>query len=220
MYTVTHRGLSAVVSNYPANAAIPADPTHCLAHERVIATVMARFTILPCEFGTVAPSEQAVLKLLSRERPRIQSALRRVHGKVEVVVKAYWRSLQTAAQAVVKEHPAIAHYRAQIAAQPSERSYKDRMHIGEMIAAALNEKRRKEAASLLRAFQRVAVATNQKAALGDTMVLNAAFLVRKADVPKFERALQTLGKQHEGHLDFKYLGPLPPYSFTSMVLRG
>jgi hypothetical protein len=88
-----------------------------------------------------------------------------------------------------------------------------------MVATALDEKRKREASGLVRALKQVAVDVSQGATLGDTMVFNAAFLVRKAGFPKFERALQTLGKRQNGRLDFKYAGPLPPYSFTGMVME-
>jgi hypothetical protein len=219
VYTVHQRDLAACVSDYPAQAAIRADAEHCLAHERVLGAIMKRFTILPFEFGTVAPSEAAVVKLLSRHRNSIKLALRRLHGRAEVVVKAFWKSFEAAAQEVVKEHAAIAHYRQEIASKPPEGTYQDRIRIGEMVAAALDEKRKRDAAELMRALKRSAVNATSGATVGDMMVLNAAFLIRKADFPGFERTLKTLGKRLDGRLDFKYSGPLPPYSFTGMNLQ-
>jgi hypothetical protein len=157
--------------------------------------------------------------LLSRYRTRIKLALRRIHGKVEVAVKAFWKSLEMAAQEVAKEHAAIAHYRREIAARSPEGTYEDRIRIGEMVAVALDEKRKRESAGLMRALRRMAAEATQGATMGDTMVLNAAFLVRKADFSRFEKNLQTLGKRYEGRMDFKYAGPLPPYSFTGMSLQ-
>ncbi len=219
VYTVHQRDLGACVSNHPADITIKADAEHCLAHERVLETIMQRFTILPFEFGTVAPTEADVVKLLSRYRNRIKLTLRRLHGRVEVGVKAFWKSFEMAAQEVVKEHASIAHYRREIAAKPPEGTYQDRIRIGQMVATALDEKRKREASGLVRALKQVAVDVSQGATLGDTMVFNAAFLIRKADFPKFERALQTLGKRQNGRLDFKYAGPLPPCSFTGMVME-
>ena len=217
--TVYHRDLGACVSNYPADLPIKADTEHCLAHERVLEAIMKRFTILPFEFGTVAPTEQDVVKLLSRHRNSIKLALRRLHGRAEVVVKAFWKSFEMAAQEVAEEHAAIAHYRKEIAAKPPEGTYQDRIRIGQMVATALDEKRKREASGLVRALKQVAVDVSQGATLGDTMVFNAAFLIRKTDFPKFERALQSFGKRQNGRLDFKYAGPLPPYSFTGINLQ-
>jgi hypothetical protein len=219
VYTIHHRDLGACASNYPADIAIKADTEHCLAHERVLETIMQRFTILPFEFGTVAPTEADVVKLLSRHRNSVKLALRRLHGRVEVGVKAFWKSLQAAALEVAKEHAAIVHYRREIASKPPEGTYEDRIRIGEMVAAALGEKRKQEAADLMRTLKRVAFRGIQGATIGDTMVLNAAFLIRKADFPRFEQTLKALGKRLDGRLDFKYMGPLPPYSFTGMSLQ-
>lgn len=219
VYTIHHRDLGVCASNYTADLPIKADAEHCLAHERVLETIMQRFTILPFEFGTVAPTEADVVKLLSRYRNRIKLTLRRLHGRVEVGVKAFWKSLEMAAQEVAKEHASIAHYRREIAAKPLEGTYEDRIRIGEMVAVALDEKRKREAAELMRALKRSAVDATPGATIGETMVLNAVFLIRKADFPGFERTLKTLGKRLDGRLDFKYMGPLPPYSFTGMNLQ-
>ncbi|MBI1953446.1 MAG: GvpL/GvpF family gas vesicle protein [Candidatus Omnitrophica bacterium] len=219
VYTIHHRDLGACVSGYPPQREIRADAEHCLAHERVLEAIMQRFTILPFEFGTVAPTEAEVVKLLSRHRNGIKLALRRLHGRVEVGVKAFWKSLQAAALEVAKEHTAIARYRREIASKPPEETYQDRIQLGEMVAVALGEKRKREANSLAGTLKRVAADVSQGATVGDTMVLNAAFLIRKADFPRFEQTLKALGKRLDGRLDFKYSGPLPPYSFTGLSLR-
>lgn len=219
VYTIHHRDLGACASNYPADVPIKADTEHCLAHERVLETVMQRFTVIPFEFGTVAPTEADVVKLLSRHRNSIKLAFRRLHGRVEVGVKAFWKTLQAAALEVAKEHAAIAHYRREIASKPPEGTYQDRIQLGEMVAAALDEKRKREANNLVVALKRVAVNVSQGATIGDTMVLNAAFLIRRADFPRFEQTLKALGERLDGRLDFKYSGPLPPYSFTGLNLQ-
>ncbi len=219
IYTVHHRDVAACVSHYPADVQIKADTEHCLAHERVLEMIMQRFTVLPIEFGTVAPSEADVVRLLLRHRNRIKLALRRLHGRVEVGVKAFWKSLEAAAQEIVKEHAAIAHYRREIAAKPPEGTYQDRIQLGEMVAAALDEKRKREVQELMKVLKRAAVEASLGSTIGDTMVLNAAFLIRKSDFSKFERTLKSLGERHNGRLDFKYSGPLPPYSFTGMNLQ-
>lgn len=219
VYTAHYRDLAACVSNYPADSQIKADTEHCLAHERVLEMIMRRFTVLPIEFGTVAPSETDVVRLLLRHRNRVKLALRRLHGRVEVGVKAFWKSLEAAAREVVKEHAAIAHYRREIATKPLEGTYQDRIRLGEMVASALDEKRKREADNLMRALKRAAVDVSHGATFGDTMVFHASFLIRKGDFSKFEQALENLGKQHNGRLDFKYSGPLPPYSFTEMNLQ-
>lgn len=219
VYTVHNRDLAACISNYPADVQIKADTEHCLAHERVLEAIMQRFTVLPIEFGTVAPTEADVVRLLLCHRNRIKLALRRLHGRVEVGVKAFWKSLEVASQEIVKEHTAIAHYRREIAAKPLEGTYHDRIRIGEMVAGALDEKRKREANSLMGILKRAAVDVSQSATFGDTMVFHASFLIRKSDFSKFERTLKSLGERHNGRMDFKYSGPLPPYSFTGMNLQ-
>jgi len=223
VYTIHHRqhqDLRACVSNYPTQAEIKADAERLLAHERVLETIMKRFTILPFQCGVIAPSEQEVLRLLSRHRGRIKLALRSLRERVEVTVRAHWKSLHSAAQEVVREHAAIARYRQEIAARPPEETHRDRNRIGMMVAAALDAKRTEEASRLMGYLRRIAVDVTYRPTVGDTMVLNASFLIRKADYPRIERALESLGQRNRERLDFSYSGPLPPHSFVNMVLEG
>ena len=217
--TENFRDLAVCVSNYPAQAEVKADVGHCLAHERALETIMQGFTVIPFEFGTVAPSVADIERMLLRHRNRIKLILKKLHGRVEVGVKVFWKSFEMAAQEVVKEHTAIAHYQKEIAAKPAEGTYKDRIRIGEMVAMALDEKRKKEASGLMKVLKNVSVEVNQGATGGDTLVFNASFLIRKIDYVKFENTLQMLGRRSKGRLDFKYTGPLPPYSFAGMVLE-
>lgn len=220
VYTLNHRGLACCVSGYPSDQIIPASSENCLAHERVLQTLMERFTILPFEFGTVAASGEGVMKLLSSNSVKLKLALRRLHGKIEVNVKAFWPDLTQVCQGVTKDHPLIAKYKEEIASRPLELTYKDRIVIGEMVASVLNELRKKEGKSILTALRKVSEGGDEEMLYGETMVVNANFLVKKKEFTRFEDALNQLGKRYEGRINFKYTGPLPCYHFTKVSLEG
>jgi hypothetical protein len=50
-------------------------------------------------------------------------------------------------------------------------------------------------------------------------VLNAAFLVAHASLPKFEAALNALSQTHGETLRFRCIGPTPPANFIELVVR-
>ncbi len=58
--------------------------------------------------------------------------------------------------------------------------------------------------------------------IGDNMIFNGAFLVRKENLKRFETALNRIGQRLNGRIDFRYAAPLPPYNFTDLklFLRG
>jgi hypothetical protein len=220
VYTLNHRGLACCVSDYPSDQMIPATRENCLAHERVLEEIMKGFTLLPFEFGTVSPSQEGVVALLSKNSVRIKLALRRLHGKVEVSVKAFWPDLTQVCQGVARDHPVIAKYKEEIASKPLEMTYKDRIVIGEMVASALNELRKKEGKAILTALRKVSEDEDEEMLYAETMVMKASFLVKKKEFTRFEAAINQLGKQYDGRINFKYAGPLPPYHFTKVSLEG
>jgi hypothetical protein len=50
----------------------------------------------------------------------------------------------------------------------------------------------------------------------DDVVLNVAFLVDQAQLSHFDSCLERLGAEFENRLSFRYVGPLPPYSFATV----
>ena len=50
--------------------------------------------------------------------------------------------------------------------------------------------------------------------LSDMMLLNAAFLVDKAQEQAFDARVHALGEARSGRQIFQYVGPLPPYNFV------
>jgi len=55
--------------------------------------------------------------------------------------------------------------------------------------------------------------------MDDKMILNCAFLVEKDKEPDFDARLKDLDKEYEQKVNFKCVGPLPPYSFATCQLK-
>src|ERR1017187_7198688 len=86
---IPFREIAAVVNAW-ASEVVLATPENCLIHERVLNDVMTTETILPFEFGTIAPDIEAVNKLLRRNYLRFRQSLVKLNGTVEVNVTALW----------------------------------------------------------------------------------------------------------------------------------
>jgi hypothetical protein len=66
---------------------------------------------------------------------------------------------------------------------------------------------------------RLAVETKVNKHLGDLMLLNAAFLVDKAQEQAFDAKVQALGAAGAGRQIIQYVGPLPPYNFVDIRMQ-
>jgi hypothetical protein len=90
LFGLTERPLEAIVSDHDGGPPDPsADALH--AYERTVRRLMDRGAILPAQFGSVMPDEDAVRGLLRGRRRDLMTRLRRVRGAVEIGLRASWR---------------------------------------------------------------------------------------------------------------------------------
>ena len=64
----------------------------------------------------------------------------------------------------------------------------------------------------------VSVASRVNRAIGDKMIMNAAFLVQRNQEEQFDRRIKEIAS-HFDKLTFKYTGPWPPYNFVNIRLK-
>ncbi|PYP62959.1 MAG: gas vesicle protein GvpF, partial [Gemmatimonadetes bacterium] len=64
-----------------------------------------------------------------------------------------------------------------------------------------------------------AVASRSNKPIGDRMILNAAFLVDRAQEQAFDERVKETSRKYEELLTFKYSGPWPPYNFVNIKLK-
>jgi len=220
VHTVPHNGLAAVVSNSLVTQ-YESTRQNMVTHEKVLETVMKEFTLLPVRFGTVTDSTspmQDIQKLLSSRFNEFQKLLGDMGGKVELGLKAFWRDEKTIFEEVVTENTDIRRLRNSLAGKSPEATHFDRIRLGEMVKEALNRKRAREATRILQPLRRVAHSVRENEALGDRMVVNAAFLVNKSKEPEFDQVVSKLDEQLSERLVLKYIGLAPPYNFVNIVV--
>jgi hypothetical protein len=214
------RDIAAVVSPWTAEV-VRATPENCRAHERVLSELVKTETVLPFEFGTIAPDAEAVNKLLRRNYAQIRRALAKLSGAVEVNVTALWHDMKAIFEEVVKAHPMIAAYKREIMSKSHEQTYQDRLRIGQIVAEALDSKRHLEGEKLFKVLRNSAGKACQDCMgkpVGDNVIFIAAFLVKRDAYSAFEQTLLELGSRHDGRIDFKYTDPLPPYHFVDLKI--
>ena len=215
---VTYGDLAAVVSDSPLGR-YDVTRENVLAHQRVINEAMDRSDVLPVSFGTVADSDQEVQeKLLKREFDDLHRSLEYVGGRIELGLRVLWNEERLFSE-IVAENDDIRALRDSLAGQAPEATHYERIQLGEPVAAAVQRKSEAEAASLLEALEPLAAETRVNENQTDMMLLNAAFLVDKTQIPAFDARVQALGEAQAGRQIFKYVGPMPPYNFIAVRLR-
>ncbi len=217
VHTVHFEDLAVVASDSPV-VEYDSSRRNMMAHTLVLEEVMRDFTILPVRFGTVAPSVEAVQeKLLKRRFGEFHGLLQEMEGRVELGLKAFWYE-DVIFQEIVEENPPIRRLRDSLTGRPSEETYYERIHLGEMIEAAMWKKRDEDAEKILTPLRLLVRETRANKVIMDRMVLNAAFLVDEARQVEFDEAIERLDQKMGKRLIFKYVGPVPPYNFVNIVV--
>ena len=220
VHTVCHQDLAVVVSDSPVTR-YESTRRNMVAHERVLETVMKEFTLLPVRFGTItdyASPIQDIQKLLGSRFEEFQKLLEDMEDKVELGLKAFWRDEKAIFEEIVAENGDIRRLRNSLSGESPEATHFDRVRLGEMVKEALNRKRAKEAAKILLPLRRIAHSVRENEALGDRMVVNAAFLVNKSKEPEFDQVVGKLDEQFVERVAIKYIGSAPPYNFVNIIV--
>jgi hypothetical protein len=227
VYTVPHRDLAAVVSASPLadyrglkrNEAV----RYLVAHQRVVEAVMQAFPVLPVSFGTVLPDEARVRRLLAQGDSLFRPTLERFADQVQMEVVVLW-DLQEVFQEIGQEEH-IVQLKAQVKGRPADETTVERVAIGQMVHAALEERRDALQSHLIPSLREVALDLVTNPLMDDSMVANVALLLDKTEQEALDQQLKLLDEEfeegeHSGSpLNFRCVGPLPPYSFATVEAR-
>jgi hypothetical protein len=217
VYTVHHNDLAAVVSDTPI---VIYDPTreNVLAHEFVNETVMKEHTVIPMSFGTVFRSEDDVTELLRSTYQAFSEVLDKMQDKIEFGLKVLW-DRDKVVSSLEQNNEEIRRLKDEISRHTSTSTYFARMQLGRLVESSLEETSQRYVADIHEALKSVAVASRSNKPIGDRMILNAAFLVDRAQETAFDEKVKDISRKYEDILTFKYSGPWPPYNFVNIKLK-
>ncbi|TQM38484.1 GvpL/GvpF family gas vesicle protein [Pseudonocardia cypriaca] len=210
--TVTHGKVAAIVSDVPVDRPL-GTRDDLLAHEAVVDTVAATTAVLPMRFPAVVEEKGVVEELLGPHHDRFVAVLGELEGRVQFTLKGRYEQ-EPVLREVIEADPEIRALQEKVRDLPEDASYYDRVRLGELIVAALEERRDDESAQMLRRLEPFAAGTvaNQPGQPDD--VVNAAFLVERERAAEFESAVEDLGRDLAGRVRLRLLGPLAPYDFV------
>ncbi|MBV9604766.1 MAG: GvpL/GvpF family gas vesicle protein [Solirubrobacterales bacterium] len=190
-----------------------------LLHSQVLERALGRGPVLPMRFGIVMDdTEEVHRRLLDEHGPELRAQLTEMEGKVEIRIRATYDE-SSVLQDVVREHPQIAAMRASVQGRSEDAGYYERIRLGELVAAAIERRRDRDAQAILEALAGQAVATETSDPSHERVVVQASFLVERARIPEFNAIVDRVADGYGGQIRFKYTGPLPPHSFVELAER-
>lgn len=222
VFTLGFRDIAAVVSNRPLTlyqAMSKEDVIKDLViHQYVIEQVMKRFTILPVKFGTMVKTAKAVKEFLESGYPLINDELRKAEGNIELDVVAWWE-IPKMLTLLSQRNEQIRALQQRIADQGVEGEIEDKIALGQAIEQELRDEKVRYQQFILNLLKQEAIDVCMHELATDEMILNASFLLAKENEERFQAAIQTGDQQLESRINFRVVGPLPPYSFATIFFK-
>ena len=207
---VEHDGLAAIVSRLPVDFRVKRRDLN--RHLGVLAEAFQETTVVACPFGTVLASEADVQSaLLEERRPQLVATLDRLDGKVQLNVKAVYDEEELLRE-LLAANPEVARLREKSAAL-GDAGYYDRVRLGELVAALVEQRREHDGRRLAGELSQVTDDVAVEAA-GEYVALKASCLVSRKQVKRFDETLEQLASREQPVLQFEVIGPLPPTAFA------
>jgi len=223
VYTIAHQDISCVVSNSTIqdySSMLKETLGHYLVkHQTIIERIMREYTIIPMKFGTNLTGEDEIIEVLKRGYPQFKELLVNMDGKIELDVACTWGDLNNVIKEIGEEVKEIREFKAEIAKRPSSETLQDRIKVGMMVKDALDKRREKEQTRIVGSLEEITVDFQKHQVMDDKMILNCAFLLEKSREPDFDVRLKELDKEYKQKVNFRCVGPLPPYSFATCQLK-
>jgi len=222
VYTLNYKDIAAVVSSCSIADFDELDGEalkKCLvAHQRVNETLVRYADVVPMAFGMTARREGEVMDILSRAYLQFVSALKRIGNRFEFAVQVYWDEAKVLKE-LVASNCALLEMKEQMLAGGKSGDTAAKIKFGELAAETLTLYRGELTDEIEKSLKRCAEDIKRIKLTDDSMIANLALLVDKSREKSLDCQMEGLGKRYADTLQFKYIGPLAPASFTSVNIK-
>jgi hypothetical protein len=189
-----------------------------VVHQLVIEKVMGSCTILPVKFGTMGASEEEVTSFLQEGSALLCEQLARMQDHIELDVVASWDLSRVLAE-VYRRNRQLQEKQRELSARGESVRIEEKIALGKFVSQALTEQKETYRQHILRTLVQAGTQTCLHAVASDEMIINAAFLLEKRREEQFHELVRDLDRHLEDAVNFRVVGPLPPYSFATILLE-
>jgi len=223
VHAISYQEISAVVtdSEIADYTNMPRDilAKRLVNHQEVIERIMNQgYTIIPVRLGTFAVDEEEVKDILHRGYSLIKDIEEKISDKIEIDVAVIWGDFSLALKEVSKEKE-IKEFKEKLLAKAKGITVDNQMKVGIMVKKILDKKRENYAQEIQNALKSTSQDFKPHELMDDKMIINAAFLINRGEQENFDRKIEKLNIEFAEKLNFKCVGPLPPYSFYTLELK-
>lgn len=221
VHLVRYRDIAALTSEVDVSQPL-GRPEDLLAHEQLLNGAAKEAPVLPFRFGAVLQTEQAAEdELLAPYHDEFAAQLAEFEGRAQFVAKGRYQE-RAILREVLDEDATAAEFRDELAGRsaddPATRNLQIR--LGEIINAAIDEKRTAETRQLGDVVEPYCVASNVREPSHELDAVHVALLVDTDRVADLEQKLDELAGKWAGRIELRLLGPMAAYDFVSADTPG
>jgi len=218
---LSYKDIAAVVSNTPLINFDRLDKTelikHVAVHQKVNEIVMEDCGVVPMTFGVIAPSQDEVFRILERAYLQFKTALKKAEGKVEFAVQV-WLDKDVFISDLIKNSLKIQELKTEATLKRRILTIFTKLKLGKLIHQEIETRKQMYLKHILSFLKSSALDFTSNKLIEDDMIANFSFLIERDEESEFDRKMAELGEKYHRKLKFKYIGPMPPYSFVDINL--
>jgi hypothetical protein len=218
VYTINHKRIAAIVSDTEFSEI---DPTRKNVHAHTVVQdeLLREYTLLPMGFGMAAASEDEVQGLIEKNYEGLTSELNRLADMIEVELKLYWDQ-ETVIKEIQGENQELSRLKAKIKASSSPAEIRNLMiEAGRLVENIVVDWKNRYAGMVYTVLEKLSDEAKMNNPVGLKNLLNASFLLEKSRESEFKEQVFKLDSKFQGKVNFKYVGPMPPYNFVDLRLE-
>lgn len=206
-------GVGAVVSELGFERP-PGRRADLVAYGRVLDALALRGPVAPVRFGSILEDELSVIEdLLVPGADRFGELLADLDGRVQFNLRATYDQQAVLAE-VVGADAEVAHLHRLTRDLPTDTAYAERVRLGELVSAALEEKRVGDADVVMRVVTPYVVADRLRLGSGVDELLTVSLLVDAGRQGDLEQALEGLAEAVHERIRLRLVGPVAAYDFV------
>jgi hypothetical protein len=185
-----------------------------VAHSTVLNTMAEQGPVLPMRFGSVLQSAEAVVEeLLRPQRDHFSELLEEVSGLVQFTLRARY-VLDTVLAEIVEAEPEVAELRRRTADLPEDATHFERIRLGELVARAVDVRRRVDTEELLDRVTPLARDVVVREVSGLDALSEFALLVDTDAQDDLVEAAEAWAMELDGRIQLSLVGPMALYDFV------
>lgn len=186
------------------------------SHQQVIERIMNQFPVLPVKFGTILKNDKEVKSVLEKGYFFLQDTLNKMQDKIELDLVCFWNE-EKAGKLAFKEDKRVQKMQQDLT-RKGKTTLEDKIALGKAVANYLAVKKTEVSSEILRVLKKGVVESCSHVLAEVNILLNQAFLVKRQNEERFNHTLNKLDSQFSQLVNFRLVGPLPPYSFATVVI--